>query len=141
VIYPVYVIQPFRGQGVRELTAALIVIRYRPVITIACALLSLFAAARIWRLQSRWWKRAGTVVGSLAVLGVTVLSRVNVYELMFRPMGAPAFESAPESKLDKNEMVVAVRVNSESRAYPIRSMSYHHIVNDVIRGIPIVATY
>ena len=38
-------------------------------------------------------------------------------------------------------MVIAVKVNGSARAYPIRSMSYHHIYNDVVLGEPIVATY
>jgi hypothetical protein len=141
LVYPIYVIRPFRGQGPRELIAALVVMRYRPLVTGACVLLSIFAAVRYWRLQSRRWRRIGGAIGALAVLVLTVLSRVNVYELMFHPMGAPAFESAAESKLDKDEMVVTVRVNNVSRAYPIRGMSYHHIVNDAVGGVPIVATY
>jgi hypothetical protein len=141
LIYPIYVIRPFRGQGAQELIAALLVVRYRPVIAAACVLVSLVAAARYWRLQPRLWKKIGAVIGTVAVVAVTVLSRVNVYELMFHPMGAPAFESAAESKLDKDEMVVAVQVSAVSRAYPIRSMSYHHIVNDTVGGVPIVATY
>jgi len=141
LIYPVYVIRPFRGQGAQELTAALLVVRYRPIIAAACVLLSLIAAVRYWRRQPRLWRRIGAVIGAAAVLVSTVLSRVNVYELMFHPIGAPAFESASESKLDKDEMVVAVQVNAVSRAYPIRSMSYHHIVNDTVGGVPIAATY
>jgi hypothetical protein len=32
-------------------------------------------------------------------------------------------------------------MKNEARAYPVRSLSYHHIVNDVIGGVPIAATY
>ena len=35
----------------------------------------------------------------------------------------------------------AIEVNGTARAYPIRGMSYHHIVNDTVAGVPIVATY
>jgi hypothetical protein len=66
---------------------------------------------------------------------------VNVYELMFHPMSSPTFVSAAEVKLDKDEKVIAIAVNGAARAYPIRSISYHHIVNDVVGGVPIVATY
>ncbi len=38
-------------------------------------------------------------------------------------------------------MVMAVHLGGEARAYPIRIVSYHHIVNDVVGGLPIVATY
>jgi hypothetical protein len=38
-------------------------------------------------------------------------------------------------------MVIAVRFGSDARAYPINMMGYHHIVNDVVGGIPVVVTY
>ena len=60
--------------------------------------------------------------------------------MLFRS-GKPVTTAAAESKLDGGEMVIAVKVNGAARAYPIRSMSYHHIYNDVVAGEPIVATY
>jgi hypothetical protein len=69
------------------------------------------------------------------------LTRLNVYELMFHPVGAPQFTSIADAHLDKDDMLIAVRVNGVSRAYPIREMGYHHIVNDTVGGQPIVATY
>ena len=38
-------------------------------------------------------------------------------------------------------MVIAVTLDRESRAYPIREMGYHHIVNDRLNSLPIVVTY
>jgi len=141
LVYPVYVIRPFRHQGVRELAAALIVIRFRPFVTGVCVLVAIAAAVRHWQLQPRRWRRAGVIAGTLGVFVFTVLSRVNIYELMFHPLGAPTFATATDVKLDKDEKVIAIAVNGAARAYPIRSISYHHIVNDVVGGVPIVATY
>ena len=42
---------------------------------------------------------------------------------------------------DPKQMVMAVRFGSDARAYPIRAMAYHHLVNDVLAGTPIVVTY
>ena len=141
VIYPMYVIRPFRGQGVRELAVALVVLRFRPLVTAACVLLAIVAVVRHWRVQPRRWRRAGAIAGAAGVCAFTALSRVNVYEMMFHPLGSPNFVSAADSKLDKDEKVIAIQVNAVARAYPIRGMSYHHIVNDVVGGVPIVATY
>ena len=69
------------------------------------------------------------------------LTRVNVYELMFHPVDDPRFESARKAKIDANDMVIAVNEGGIARAYPIRAMGYHHIVNDVVSGEPIVSTY
>jgi hypothetical protein len=49
--------------------------------------------------------------------------------------------AASESKLDGAEKVIAISLGGVARAYPIRSMSYHHIVNDEVNGVPVVATY
>ncbi len=32
-------------------------------------------------------------------------------------------------------------LGDKARAYPIRSISYHHVVNDRLGGVPIAATY
>jgi hypothetical protein len=141
LVYPVYVIRPFRAQGVRELMAALVVLQVRPLLTGACVLLAIAAAIGHWRVQPRRWRRAGAILATVAVCAFTALARINIYEKMFYPMGSPGYESAADSKLDKDEKVIAVQVNGEARAYPIRIISYHHIVNDVVGGVPIAATY
>jgi hypothetical protein len=51
------------------------------------------------------------------------------------------FSPASQAKLGGDEEVIAVEMDKAARAYPIRSMSYHHIVNDTLGGEPIVATY
>ena len=38
-------------------------------------------------------------------------------------------------------MVLAVSVGRDARAYPIRNISYHHVVDDVVGGSAIVVTY
>jgi len=82
-----------------------------------------------------------SAAGGLLVVAMAFLARVNVYELMFHPIQKPAFQAAREVKLDGAEKVIAVRIGAEARAYPIRGMSYHHMVNDVVGGAAIVATY
>lgn len=141
LIYPVYVIWPFRAQGARELAAALAVLRYRLIFMAAAVALSLVAAVRYWSLESRILRRAASAVGVLAVLGTFVLARINIYEMMFHHLDQPAFAPADQSKLDGREMVMAVKIGGAARAYPIRSMSYHHVVNDMLGGVPLAPTY
>ena len=139
--YPIYVIRPFRRQGAGELAAALVLLRFRPVAMVLCIAVALFATTLYWRIQHRTLLR---IVAALAAAGVCLfagLSSINIYEKMFHPLGRPAFVPAAEAKLDGDEMVIAVDVAHTARAYPIRSLSYHHIVNDEVGGIPIVATY
>jgi len=139
--YPIYVIRPFRHQGPHELAAALAVIQIRPVVTV---LASLAAALFLWLYGRSQPRRTGRIRATAAVLAVWVcaaLSHVNVYERMFHPMGSPSFETAQATRLDGKEMAIVVKLGGVARAYPIRILSYHHIVNDTVGGVPIGATY
>ena len=141
LIYPIYVIRPFRAQGPRELAAALMVLRFRSVFVAVCALISVAALVWHWRRESRWLRRSGSLAGALAVTGVALLCRINIYERMFHPFERPSFSAAAQMKLDGDERVISVVSGGSARAYPIRVISYHHVINDDLAGVPIVATY
>ncbi len=139
--YPMYVIRPFRHQGARELAVALAVIQIRPIVTVLVSLVAVLSLILYWRIQPRLLRRIAVTAAVLLVCACTAFSRVNVYEIMFHPMGPPASEPVQSTKLDGKEMVIAVNVGGATRAYPIRIISYHHIANDTVGGVPIVATY
>lgn len=139
--YPVYVIRPFRHQGVRELAVALAVLQVRLAVGGVCSVLALVSAWRLWNMEGRRWRRVVATAAAAAVCGFTGLSRINIYELMFHPVEQFVFLPQNQVKLNAGEMVIAVQVNGSARAYPVRSISYHHIVNDVVAGRPITATY
>ena len=141
VVYPIYVIRPFRAQGARELTAALFVLQIRSWLTVLSTLIAIVVAARLWILSKRKAARAMAAVAALLTAVFAVLARVNVYEIMFHPAERPSFAEVGQSKLDPGEKVIAVRIGSQARAYPVRIISYHHIINDVVDGAAIVATY
>jgi hypothetical protein len=43
--------------------------------------------------------------------------------------------------LPENEPVVALEIHGDARAYPIRAMVWHEIVNDTVGGVPVSVTY
>lgn len=134
VVYPTYVIRPFRAQGPQELALALTVHRFRTAVTVAAA----FAAiAAVW--FSR--KRILPAIAALLVCALAFAAQVNIYELMFHPMPTVSFSPAQAVKLDAREKVIAIHLGNTARAYPVRSISYHHIVNDTVDKFSIVATY
>jgi len=135
--YPNYVIRPRRHQGAKELQAALFVLQYQHLAELLCAAIALAALVFYLRSKPGRGPRTGAVAGTVVVLVCAALSRVNVFEVMFHPAGTPSFQSARETKLDGDEKVLAVN----ARAYPVRSISYHHIVNDLAGGVPIAVTY
>ena len=60
----------------------------------------------------------------------------------FLPATDPATLPAgmAEHLLPEDE-VFGVVVKDRARAYPVTMISYHHVVNDVVAGIPIAVTY
>jgi hypothetical protein len=141
VAYPIYVIRPFRHQGPNELAFALIVARFKVVATLIAAIAAIAACIGYWRLQPLKWKRVLPAAGAILAVVFAFLARVNVYELMFHPVIHASFTAAPDLKLDGAEKVITVRIGGQARAYPIRVMSYHHLLNDIVGGVAIVATY
>jgi hypothetical protein len=141
VAYPLYVIRPFRHQGPRELAAALAVIQIRSIVEAICLILALAGLAWYWRLELGRKQRILATVGTGFVCAFAVLSHVNLYELMFHPDTHPLFASLQQVKIDSDDKVLAVKLGGSARAYPIRTIAYHHIINDVVGNVPIVATY
>jgi Protein of unknown function (DUF3179) len=139
--YPLYVIRPFRYQGGTELAVALRVIRVRPFIELGLAVAALYLMIRTWQQGRNLLPRIGSSFIAVLTLVCAALSYVNVYELMFHPLKKAVFAQASRTKLDGGEQVIAVKFAETARAYPIRVISYHHIVNDVVAGHPVVATY
>jgi hypothetical protein len=98
-------------------------------------------AVSLWR-GGRWWSRALVVLALIPLAGAAWLARFNIFEKMFSPLGASRFASAAEAGwVEDGDMVLAVERNGEAVAYPIRQVAYHHIVQDVVGGVPIAATY
>jgi hypothetical protein len=135
--YPYYVLRPRRHQGAKELQAALFVLQYQHLAELLCAAVALAALAFYVRSKPGRGSLIRAVSVTVVVLVCAGLSRVNVFEIMFHPAGAPSFQAARETQLDGDEKVLAVN----TRSYPVRSISYHHVVNDVAGGVPIAVTY
>jgi len=58
------------------------------------------------------------------------------------PIDNPRFvKVGAVDNLEPDEAVVAVEINGEARAYPIRIMTWHEIVNDNVGGVPVTISY
>jgi len=137
---PAFIILPFRHQAPRALLLAMSLRQHAPLFTLVSALACFILAYALWRISSRW----GKSVLTLAMLVVTfsaVMARLNYFEWMFHPIAGPEFLAQSASKLDPKEMIMSVRVAGDARAYPISQMAYHHVLNDVVGGVPIAVTY
>ena len=69
-------------------------------------------------------------------------SRFLRAEDMFRSSDDPALVTAQEASfLDDDDEVLGFVVDGVARAYSVRALCYHHVVNDQIGKVPIAVTY
>jgi hypothetical protein len=141
VAIPMYVIRPFRPQGAQALDLALRVRQMGPWLSGLCAVIALAATVWSWKRISRLGFRLAMVALSVVTIASACFTHVNIFEKMFHPYDAPAFAGADAVKIESDDKVLAVRIGEQAHAYPIRTMGYHHIVNDTVGGVPIAATY
>ncbi len=137
---PAFIIRPFAYQSPRGLLLAMAVRQRAPVVSLVAVIVCVVLTAILWQ-RARKWSKVGLSAIMLVVTASAVMSRLNYFEWMFHPVDAPLFEAESASKLGGSEMILAVRYGSDTRAYPIREMAYHHILNDVVQGVPIAVTY
>ena len=137
---PAFIIRPFTHQTSAGLALAMAVRQRAPWGTLAAALVCLVFALILWGAANKWRKVVLALVMVLVAFSA-VMARLNYFEWMFHPVDSPQFESASASKLDKSEMILAIRYGPDARAYPIREMAYHHILNDDVAGVPVAVTY
>ncbi len=55
----------------------------------------------------------------------------------------PEFGNQPAAldEMDPSERVIGLSINGDSRAYPLKLMSRHEIVNDTVGGKPVAVTW
>jgi hypothetical protein len=137
---PAFIIRPFRHQAPRALLLAMALRQPAPLGTLIAALACFLLAFALWRTVG-WWRKSLLVLTLLVVTFSAVMSRLNYFEWMFHPIAGPEFLAQSASKLDPEEIILAVSLGDEARAYPISQMAYHHVLNDVVAGVPIAVTY
>ena len=141
VVAPVLVIQPFKPQTARGVEISYLLKRWSPWVTILTLAIGLFLIFRLWR-GARWWKRAVLVIVLMPLLATTWFARQNHFEWMFNPLANASYaKTNSASFVSDSDIVMTVESNGEAAAYPVRQMAYHHLVQDVVGGTPIVATY
>lgn len=54
----------------------------------------------------------------------------------------PIFSTAKSiSNMGEKEPVISVEINGDARAYPVRILMYHEVVNDVVGDVPVTITF
>ena len=142
VLTPAWLIQPFRPQTESSLAVSYALRRWSPIATLLCLALAVLLCAWLWRGARRVWRKGVLVIAFALVCAATWFARQNHFEWMFHPVADPAYARAAAADfVNDADMVLAVKLNGEATAYPVRLMAYHHLVADTVGGTPLVATY
>ena len=142
VIVPVFLIQPFRPQTQRTLEISYLVRNWSPLTTLIVLIATFALVIWQWGVARRWWRKALLVIILLLTLVPAWFARQNHFEWMFNPLRHSTYVKANDASFVRDsDMVLAVKINNEAAAYPVRLMAYHHLVSDVVGGTPICATY
>ena len=142
VAIPVFLVQPFRPQTQRALEISYLLRSWSPSATAIMLLAALALVIWRWRQARRWWRKTLLVI----LLSLSIVSawfaRQNHFEWMFNPLHNSAYVKVADAAFVRDsDMVLAVKINNEAVAYPVRLMAYHHVVADTVGGTPICATY
>jgi hypothetical protein len=140
IAVPVFVIMPFRAQSESGVALAYALRHWAPVVTTIALVTGWVLGASI-ALGSAGWRRALPALPVVLVTAGAWFARQNHFEWMFAPLPNAGYVRAPEAGFVKpDDMVLGVVVNGDAVAYPVNQLAYHHVINDEVGGVPIVAT-
>ncbi len=142
VAIPVFLIQPFRPQTLRALEISYLLRAWSPLTTVLVSLAALALTLWKWKRTRRWWGKALLVVILVLSIVPAWFAQQNHFEWMFNPLLHSSYVKAADADFVRDaDTVLAVKINNEAVAYPVRLMAYHHVVSDTVGGTPICATY
>ena len=126
VVIPVWLIQPFAAQTERNLQISFWLKSWSPVLTLLAVLIAIALSIFIWRTSKRWFGKVFLIAPLFLVVVFAWFARQNHFEWMFNPLAQSAFARAGEVDfVADDDMVLAVKINGEAVAYPVRQMAYH----------------
>lgn len=141
VAVPLWLIQAFKPQTPEGVELSYILRRGALVFTLAALVATLAIAAWLWR-GARWWAKAALVLAVLPLAGAVWLARQNLFERMFTPAANVEHAAVDEASwMEEGDMVLGIELNGDAVAFPVDQVAYHHIVQDVVGGVPVAATY
>ena len=142
IFTPVWFIKPFSAQTEKQLEISYFLRSWSPILTVVFALAAIGLAVFIWSNSKRRFGKAALIAPLFIIFVFTWFARQNHFEWMFNPLENTRFAQVSETDfVADDDMVLAVKINGDAAAFPVRQMAYHHIAQDVVGGTPITATY
>jgi uncharacterized membrane protein len=142
VVTPLWIMRPFAPQTAAGMATAHAILRLAPLLSLLAAAAAVAIAWRLWKV-TRWPGRTLLAVALLVTGAAAWLTRQNIFDRPFPSIRHPGYVApgAAASFVAPADPVLAIRVGGDAVAYPVRQLAYHHVVEDVVGGTPLVATY
>ena len=142
VCIPAFLIRPFVAQTQGGLALSYQLRSLSPTWTLAFLVIGILLTLQLWYSSLPRLRKSLIGLFLLILAASAVMARQNHFEWMFHPLLQPGYVSISKATHVKDaDMVLGIRLGGDSRAYPISLMAYHHLVNDVVAGQPLVVTY
>lgn len=142
VFIPVWIVRPFEAQTPEGMALSYALRRWNPLVTVLALAAALALVVWLWRGSRPGWRRLVPLLALPSIVAASWAARQNHFEWMFAPLpGAEYVAAAQADFVAPADMVVAVHHNGDAAAYPVRQIAYHHVVQDVVGGVPIVVTF
>ncbi len=96
------------------------------------------------------WKKTESIFAKVLLLFVgfvgvslSLVSIINPISLYIKqPANGGTYVLANKVEyMDDDDVVMGVDINGENKAYPLKFMNYHHLVNDKVGGEPVLISY
>ena len=136
----VYFIMPMPGsQQMNSIDAAYFLHKWRWIFRGLFGLMIIVGLLRAkWHRKWKW----ALIVPLFVLAAVIYMANFNMAaDAMFKQPKQLVLAEAADNKVDSNRLVIGVDINGEAKAYPIRFLGYHHQVQDIVGGKPILVTY
>ena len=92
--------------------------------------------------RSKWKRKWLLAIPIIIVAAIVFMANFKMAaDHMFYQPKKLLLANAAGNKVDSNRLILGVSINGEAKAYPIRFLGYHHHVQDIVGGKPILATY
>jgi len=135
----VYFIMPFPGsQNIESINFAYVLYSYRWFFRIIFSVYILLGFKDIIKSN---YKLIPVFVFLIVFIAIYIINFKMSADHMFLQPSQLKFENIKNNNLDRSALVIGVTINEEAKAYPIRYLSYHHQIQDLVGGENIIVTY
>jgi hypothetical protein len=139
---PFLLVAPFLSQTALHLRLSYALDQSAPGATLLLLLPGIVLATIIWRRGPDTRGKVGVIVGCGMLALLAFAARLIPAEIVFSRLDDVVRIPADRAEPPTTEgLVLGVISGTESAAYPVPVVAYHHIVNDRLAGEPFVVTY